>query len=137
MKITSRIRPSTAFAAKSLFVASSANVDRNSGRRKNRPMAKPMLMTIVIAIMPLPSSTSSPSAASDAERMSIRVPMTRVSYSRKIPRRNGILMSLRSAESAAGSGSDIVTISPDGGRTLIATVVRPRIITPSMSACPP
>ena len=46
-------------------------------------------------------------------------------------------MSLRSADRAAGSGSDIVTISPEGGRTLIATVVRPRIITPSMSACPP
>ena len=30
------------------------------------------------------------------------------------------------ADSAAGSGSDIVRISPDGGRTLIATVVRDR-----------
>ena len=87
--------------------------------------------------MPLPSSTSSPSAASDAERISIRVPMTSVSYSRKTPRRNGVRISLRSAERAGGSGSDIVTISPDGGRTLIATVVRPRIITPSMRACPP
>ncbi len=67
----------------------------------------------------------------------MRVPMTSVSYSRNIPRRNGILMSFRSADSAAGSGSDMVTISPEGGRTLIATVVRPRIITPSMSACPP
>ena len=100
-------------------------------------MAKPMLTTMVIAIMPLPSSMSSPSAASDAERMSMRVPMTSVSYSRNMPRRNGILISFRSAESAAGSGSDIVTISPDGGRTLMATVVRPRIITPSISAWPP
>ena len=46
-------------------------------------------------------------------------------------------MSFRSAESAAGSGSDMVWISPDGGRTLMATVVRPRIMTPSIRACPP
>ena len=103
MKIASRMTPSTAFAAKSLFVASSAKVDRNSGRRKKRPMAKPMLTTIVPAIMPLPSSTSSPSAASDAERISIRVPMTSVSYSRKTPRRNGVRMSLRSAEGPRGA----------------------------------
>ena len=96
-----------------------------------------MLKTIVIAIVPLLSSTSSPSAAMAADRMSMRVPMTRVSYSRKTPRRNGILMSFRSAERAAGSGSDMVWISPDGGRTLMATVVRPRIMTPSIRACPP
>ena len=61
-----------------------------------------------------------PSAAIAAERMSIRVPMTRVSYSTNMPRSNGILMSRRSADRASGNGSDIVRISPDGGRTLIA-----------------
>ncbi len=126
-----------ALATRSESVALSAKVDRNSGNRKNRPMAKPMLKTMVRAIVPLPSSTSSPSAAIEAERMSMRVPMTSVSYRTNMPRRNGILMSFRSADRAAGSGSDIVTISPDGGRTLMATVVRPRIMTPSISACPP
>jgi hypothetical protein len=46
-------------------------------------------------------------------------------------------MSFRSAWSAGGSGSLIVRMTPDGGRTLITTVVRPRIMTPSMSAWPP
>jgi hypothetical protein len=92
---------------------------------------------MVMMIVPRPSSTSSPSAAMAADRMSIRVPITRVSYSTKMPRSSGMRMRRRFAERAAGSGSDIVAISPDGGRTLIATVVRPRIMTPSMSACPP
>jgi hypothetical protein len=66
-------------------------------------------------------------AALSADRKLIRIPFLRGMF----------LMSLRSADRAAGSGSEIVRISPDGGRTLIATVVRPRIMTPSMSACPP
>ena len=96
-----------------------------------------MLRLMVMATMPLLSSTSSPSAAIAAERISMRVPITSASYSRITPRSSGILISRRSARSAAGSGSLIVRISPDGGRTLMATVVRPRIMTPSISACPP
>ncbi len=79
---------------------------------------------------------SSPSAAMAAERMSIRVPSTRVSYSTKTPRTNGNRTS-GTWRRAAGSGSEKVRISPVAGRTLMATVVRPRIMTPSISAWPP
>ena len=95
-----------------------------------------MEMTIVMAIVPRPIWMSSPSVAIAAERISIRVPMTRASYSTSTPRASGIFAHLP-RDMARGSGSLYVTISPDGGRTLIATVARPRIITPSMSAWPP
>ena len=133
---TSLITPSTMLAIRSDSVASSAKVERKSGRTKKIPTAKPREKIMVPIIMGRLIWMSSPSAAMAAERMSIRVPSTSVSYSTNIPRTNGTL-SQRPYCSARGSGSEKVSISPLGGRTVIATVVRPRIMTPSIRAWPP
>ncbi len=117
-------------------MASSAKVERKSGSRKKIATAKPSEKIMVPTIIPRPIWMSSPSAARAAERMSIRVPSTSVSYRTKKPRTKGTF-SQRPRCSAPGSGSDSVTTSPEGGRTLMATVVRPRIMTPSISAWPP
>ena len=99
-------------------------------------MANPSEVIMLTTSVPRPISMSSPSAAMAADRMSIRVPITRVSYRTNTPRTNGVFTQ-RPRDNAAGSGSQKVRISPVGGRTLIATVVRPRIMTPSIRACPP
>jgi len=112
------------------------NPESTSGSTKKITTAKPMERTMLPTSMPRLMAMSSPSAAIAAERMSMRVPRTSVSYRTNIPRTNGTRIQ-RPRDRADGSGSERVTISPEAGRTLIATVVRPLIITPSMRACPP
>ena len=60
---------------------------------------------MVPTIVPRPIWMSSPSAAMAAERMSMRVPSTSVSYSTNTPRTNGTF-SQRPRGSAPGSGSE-------------------------------
>jgi hypothetical protein len=71
--------PSARLARKSDSVASSAKVERNSGRTKKMATAKPMEKIMVPIIIGRVISMSSPSAEMAAERISIRVPSTRVS----------------------------------------------------------
>ncbi len=76
--------------------------ERKSGSTKKIPTAKPRETTMLPISVPRPIWMSSPSAAIAAERMSIRVPRTRVSYRTKTPRTKGVLTQ-RPRESAGGA----------------------------------
>ena len=77
---------------------------------------------------------SSGSTAWSADQVRARTPSDIDSTSVATPRARGTLAHLRAQ---AGASLTSVRISPSGARTDTAQVVAPRIITPSMTACPP
>ncbi len=83
-----------------------------------------------------PMATPSPAAASEPERISQRVPMTSVSYSTTMPRKNGARANRFRCRMLL-RGSWAPKICPSGPRTATPMASRPRIRTPSMSAWPP
>ena len=95
--------------------------------------------TKAMAIVPassLSESCSSSSPAIFADHESERMPMTRDSTSATVPRRKGFLKTGKRSEKDRTS-FDSTEILPSGVRTAVAERPGPRIITPSMTACPP
>ena len=90
----------------------------------------------IVPAISLSVSCSSSSPAIFAEYDSERMPSTSDSTSDTVPRKNGFLRIVYlSAMECTGPQS--TSMRPSGLRTAVATFPGPRIMTPSMTACPP
>ena len=105
---------------------------RKPGNKMNSPTANNTPKTTANAIQPLPGVSSSGEDTS-ALRMSVRMPVIRLDTKLTTPRTTGTLRYHLPPGSRCVSSS----MPPSGVRTAIAMLCCPRIITPSMSACPP
>ena len=95
---------------------------------------EPKLAIVPRASGPL-NSASSPTATL-AENIRLRMPSPSASHSMVSPRTNGILL-IGPRYSAALTGSSWSTMFPSGARIATANNRLPRIITPSITTCPP
>ena len=101
-----------------------------------RPIAKTTATTIVqMTCLRLIESVSSPAFSADHD--SARNPSVSDSRRTKTPRMNGDLRSLGTAGHAREARGVCASMTPSGRRTATAQASGARIITPSMTACPP
>ena len=130
-----RISPSTRLLSMSEPSGPSTRRLASTGRRKNIPMANTNENVRVAAIWLFPISWPSASAPTLAEYIRARIPRLRVSASTRTPRSTGTLRSL--PVYSWPSGSHFMASVPSGLRTAMLAWRCPRIMTPSITACPP
>ena len=108
------------------------------GARKKIPIAMPKAISSVSAPstpMPLSSSAGSSASATFCENSSAHVPRCSVSQRMITPRSNGVFRT----RPVYDCRSDRVRLDsvPSGRRQTTVACPGPRIITPSITACPP
>ena len=139
MNSASRMPPSTRLATKLFAPEFSTSRDTNTGIRKKITIPRTSDTPSRVAMATF-DSCASPSGfssveASLADIVSDFIPTSSVSRRTRTPRSNAMF---RSGEFAQlSSGIDRLMIRPSGRRTARAARLCPRIITPSMIACPP
>ncbi len=131
-KIARRITPSTTLKTTPLRFK---RVVKKKGKMLNKKIAKAIPM-ISASTSTLGSSSSSSSRAASAEKKRPLIPKYRVSNSATIPLRKGSLKTLYLSDTDFIS-STFVNISSLGCLTQITICFLERIITPSITACPP
>ncbi len=137
MKIATRIMPSTTTKIKPFTLKKLVNrLARKKGKILNRNMAKAIAKTNATAISLGSIFSSSSSKLTFAEKYSALTPRYKVSNNATIPLMNGVFRTLYVSDRDFIS-SVFVSISPFGCLTQITMWFLERIMTPSITACPP